>query len=106
MRRIAILGSQVTAAAAGGAASPRRAPTYQDGSLVQGTLEEEEARWEKLGAEFDSVGPGELQKGGVIRGHPGGPLAGVKVIDLCVAVAGPYACNLLSELGAEVIKVE
>jgi formyl-CoA transferase len=37
---------------------------------------------------------------------PAGALAGVRVIELASYVAGPYAGALLSDLGAEVIKVE
>src|SRR3989337_163317 len=33
-------------------------------------------------------------------------LAGVKVVELCEMVAGPYCAKLLSDLGAEVVKVE
>lgn len=37
---------------------------------------------------------------------PAAPLAGLKVVDLGAYLAGPYACMLLADLGAQVIKVE
>lgn len=35
-----------------------------------------------------------------------GPLAGVRVLDLSIALTGPYACALLGDQGADVVKVE
>ncbi len=35
-----------------------------------------------------------------------GPLSGLTVIEICQALAGPYCCMMLSDMGARVIKVE
>jgi crotonobetainyl-CoA:carnitine CoA-transferase CaiB-like acyl-CoA transferase len=34
------------------------------------------------------------------------PLAGVKVVELCHLIAGPYCCQMLADEGAQVVKVE
>ena len=34
------------------------------------------------------------------------PLDGIKVVELGQLIAGPFACKMLAEFGAEVIKIE
>jgi formyl-CoA transferase len=40
------------------------------------------------------------------RGHEGGPLSGLRVVELGSFIAGPFAGQLLGDYGADVVKVE
>src|SRR3954465_6465755 len=42
--------------------------------------------------------------GGVLP--PSGPLTGIRVVELAGLGPGPYACMLLAELGADVLRVD
>ena len=40
------------------------------------------------------------------EGRHGGPLAGIRIVDLSIALSGPWAVGILADQGADVVKVE
>ena len=74
---------------------PRHAPDADRHSILA-DLEAMPRRESPLSAGGEGVG------GGVVLQHP---LQGMKVVDTCVALAGPTCGRLLYEFGAEVVKI-
>jgi crotonobetainyl-CoA:carnitine CoA-transferase CaiB-like acyl-CoA transferase len=59
-----------------------------------------------VGAKVKALAPAPLPEGEGFKRNRGGPLQGLRVVELTKVWAGPYAGKLLGFLGAEVIRVE
>jgi len=71
---------------------------------LQTVASEKNAAWTAAQAAAGAAPP--AQAPGAATAPPLAPLHGLKVLDLGAYLAGPFACMVLADLGAEVIKVE
>ncbi len=82
------------------AGSPFRSSLGRSARGPAPTLGADQALLRTLAARTPTAGPDRPQ------GDPRQPLAGVRIVDFCWALAGPLSTRLLSDLGADVLKIE
>ena len=85
----------------------RPSPSLRHGQHAQRALRAAERRWRAPGESSDAGrAPADPAVRGFCDGTSAGPLAGLRVIDVTTAWAGPFAARSLAHLGAQVIKVD
>jgi crotonobetainyl-CoA:carnitine CoA-transferase CaiB-like acyl-CoA transferase len=83
-------------------------------SRINGIVKKDEAGWSFVGSPLrlsESAGgvssvDGVSSRAPELRDSAAAPLAGIRVVDFGIFVAGPYASKLLANYGADVIQVE
>jgi crotonobetainyl-CoA:carnitine CoA-transferase CaiB-like acyl-CoA transferase len=78
-----------------------------DQTRINGIIEEDESGWSMVGNPLRlAESATNLARPPNVADASAPPLAGIRIVDFGIFVAGPYASKLLADYGAEVIQVE